>query len=461
MRNSLLSRLSFGVVLICASLLTTFSWAADLPAHFVYRGSLIHFPENRQEAGQEVKRFQIDAFVDQAADNELVMNYVISENGNGGWHWSQQFGSLTYNTVQNSPGGRAWMLLNNYDESEYEVVFRAPWFEERGQLAEGASWESNPFTFSVKSKENPAGAPSWQVNMKHNLSRDQKLVVASETGLVQQASQTLFMGQGQRFQLDWKLEEQLPLDNNAAAAIAKVWKSLADLQKELGVDLYVPITDLNADQLELTRAKLASLKSEAAGTPFESLVRKIELQTEIGEERADSMAALAANFVGKAAPDFQLTTMRNGAVAKEEYSGKPVVLHFWRYQDQSLKAPYGQTGYLDFLYNQREKSGVKVYGIAVDPRLGDPQTKRSALLQIKKTVRFMNLSYPVTLDDGEILRSFGNPQASAGELPLWVVLSPDGKVVHYFAGHYEVKPNEGLKELDSLLAELLEPAAEK
>ncbi|QDU80312.1 Thiol-disulfide oxidoreductase ResA [Polystyrenella longa] len=456
MRTFLLTRFTSATCLMLGLLTGLSAVAAEFPAHYIYRGSLTHFPDNKQDRGQEVKRFQIDAFVDQAVNDEVIMNYVISENGSGGWHWSQQFGALTYNSAQNAQSGREWMLLNSYDDKEYEVAFRAPWFEQLDRLKENAAWEELPFEYTVA--KNAQDSSSWSVKMKHNLSRHQELTVKGESGLVTAARQTVFVGQGDRFQLDWKLEEQLPLEENAWTAISKIWSSLANLQRDLKVDLYIPVEELNKDQLDLTRAQLTALKTESANTPLESLVRKIELQTELGEERADSMAALSEKFVGKEPPEFQLVTLKNANIDKADYAGKPVILHFWRYQDQSLKAPYGQTGYLDYLYNQREKEGIKVYGIAVDPRLSDPQQKRSAMLQIKKTTRFMNLSYPITLDDGELLQKFGNPQISAGQLPLWVVLGPDGKVAHYFAGHYEVKPNEGLKELDALVADLLTQA---
>ncbi|MAT13787.1 MAG: hypothetical protein CMJ46_00785, partial [Planctomyces sp.] len=283
MRIYLLScMMRFALVVTCC-VATSAAFAVDLPAHFVYRGTLTAFPDDKQDRGQEIKQFQIDAFVEESAENELVMNYVISENGSGGWHWSQQYGTLTYNRAQQAQSGREWMLLNAYDEAEYEVAFRSPWFEKLDQLSAGATWEENPFVYTVNKDTNSDSEKSWSVNMKHNLSRHQDLQIEKETGLITEARQTVFMGQGLKFQLDWKLEKQLPLDSETWAAVSKVWETLATLQKELKVDLYVPVEELNSDQLSLARAQIDTLKTGAAGTPFESLVRRIELQTELGE----------------------------------------------------------------------------------------------------------------------------------------------------------------------------------
>ncbi len=67
----------------------------------------------------------------------------------------------------------------------------------------------------------------------------------------------------------------------------------------------------------------------------------------------------------------------------------------------------------------------------------------------------MNLTYPIGHDDGTLLEAFGDPRDAKGQLPLWVVLTPDGKVAHYHAGFYEVDAAQGLKELEAVLAGLI------
>jgi hypothetical protein len=59
------------------------------------------------------------------------------------------------------------------------------------------------------------------------------------------------------------------------------------------------------------------------------------------------------------------------------------------------------------------------------------------------------------LDDGQLIKAFGDPRLLGAELPLYVVIGPDGKVAHYKSGNYEVDRLEGLKELNAVLGEQL------
>lgn len=51
-----------------------------------------------------------------------------------------------------------------------------------------------------------------------------------------------------------------------------------------------------------------------------------------------------------------------------------VVLHFWTYRDAPLEEPYGQVGYLDFLYRKRSDAAT-VIGVHVDEK---PPMKKPA-----------------------------------------------------------------------------------
>ena len=68
---------------------------------------------------------------------------------------------------------------------------------------------------------------------------------------------------------------------------------------------------------------------------------------------------------------------------------------------------------------------------------------------------FMNLSYPVLLDDGVVLKQFGDPRLVGSQLPLFVVIGPDSKIEHYFVGCYEVDRDAGLRVLDQVITDTL------
>jgi hypothetical protein len=137
------------------------------------------------------------------------------------------------------------------------------------------------------------------------------------------------------------------------------------------------------------------------------------------------------------------------------------VLHFWDYRDEPLKEPYGQVGYLDFMYHRRKPAGLQVYGIAVDGRLADEKTRGAAERGVRKLKSFMNLSYPVLLDSGSLIKQFGDPRLLGASLPLFVVIGPDQKIIHYHVGHYEVHQDQGLKELDQVVLKALEMQEKK
>ena len=119
-------------------------------------------------------------------------------------------------------------------------------------------------------------------------------------------------------------------------------------------------------------------------------------------------------------------------------------------------------GYLDFLYHRRRKLGVEIIGVAVNQSLSDPATAGRGRSSARKLREFMNLSFPVAVDDGSVLKAFGDPREFGAKLPLFVVLDHDGRIVHYHVGFYRIDPDKGLQELDGVLVELIRKArAEK
>ena len=132
-----------------------------------------------------------------------------------------------------------------------------------------------------------------------------------------------------------------------------------------------------------------------------------------------------------------------------------MILHFWDYRDTPLSEPYGQTGYLEFLFNQKKKLNLTVVGVSTNPDLQNKENLKRGRRSVRKLSEFMNLSYPIGHDDGTLLKNFGDPRDTRGQLPLWIVLNANGKVAHYHAGYYEVDAAQGLKDLENVLADLL------
>jgi hypothetical protein len=172
--------------------------------------------------------------------------------------------------------------------------------------------------------------------------------------------------------------------------------------------------------------------------------------------RGDAVAELSSKFDGRAVEEFSAKGFGDDALSLADLRGHVTVLHFWEYRDEPLKEPYGQVGYLDFMYHRRKPGGLQLYGVAVDGRLGDEKSRGAAERGVKKLKAFMNLSYPVVLDGGALVKQFGDPRLVGANLPLFVVIGPDQKIIHYHVGHYEVHQDQGLKELDQVVLKALE-----
>jgi peroxiredoxin len=160
-------------------------------------------------------------------------------------------------------------------------------------------------------------------------------------------------------------------------------------------------------------------------------------------------------MTGKAAPAIRLKTLEGEAVPAADLAGKIVLLHFWTYQgDPFPPEPYGQVGFLDYLYHRRNKLGLRVYGVAIDSKSADRGQLPAVARSVRKLQSFMNLTYPVVVDDGT-LEKLGDPERVGAKLPLWVLIDPKGTVVQYKVGNYVIKADEGLSQLDQAILDLI------
>jgi peroxiredoxin len=279
----------------------------------------------------------------------------------------------------------------------------------------------------------------------------QKIAVERETGLLVRFESDIFLGRGHRFRLTL---EQTMLQPGGD----KVLSEIAPLLRE--IDVAIESTDrasgqdLSPKALEVVAKNRDQLVKLAQGTVFEPLAQTIARSVSEQHDRRAGVDKLAQESMGKKAPSLELKSLSGEAIDPATFTNKVVVLHFWDYDNEQLSTPYGQVGYLDHLSRQRKKDGVEVIGVAVDARFGDAKTRTAATRSVKKLVEFMNLTYPVAGDDGALLKAIGDPRPLGASLPLWVVIGRDGIIREYKSGLYDLKANEGLKELDAKIVEL-------
>jgi alkyl hydroperoxide reductase subunit AhpC len=209
------------------------------------------------------------------------------------------------------------------------------------------------------------------------------------------------------------------------------------------------------EQRQVLADHLPSVEKTSSTGPLSKIVRAAARDLELQAGRADAVAELSAKFEGQEVGQFTVAGLGSDTLSNEDLKGNVTVLHFWDYRHEPLEEPYGQVGYLEFLYSRRKAEGAKVYGIAVDGRLNEEANRGTIVSGVRKLKSFMNLSYPIVLDAGGLIKQFGDPRLVGATLPLVVVVGPDAKIIHYHVGHYEVDRQAGLKQLDQVVDEAL------
>lgn len=401
------------------------------------------------------KQFEVYCLVQNGPDAERALTFIVDERGSGGWPWPERFGHIALDP-RNRPMNRTRIqLLHEHDGVLYPVPLVQPVFEFAEKLRPDAEWTVERSTYQVVGSGKRGERACWQVEVSTNFGRSHTIWVAKDAPVVVAVEQRFFMGRGDQFRLTMDLSDEKSLGEEEWARLRPVVESLKGLHAGLQRKEGATDPDLSDDQLQATEAVVEQLIGQAEGTPFSRLAATIDRDAKSQRQRLGDVQSLARKLVGQPAPEFELKGLDGNAIPSDEREGRIVILHFWKYHGEPLTEPYGQVGYLDFMNNRRNKLGVRIYGVAVDPRLGEAQSAQAAVRQIRRLREFMNLSYPIALDDGALVKEFGDPQRLGARLPLWIVIDHEGNVVHYHAGYYDVKPQEGLRELDAVVAELI------
>jgi hypothetical protein len=304
-------------------------------------------------------------------------------------------------------------------------------------------------TFLFAAVGTVAKTPSWQVFASNDYGPKRTLWVAKDSGHVLRLDEKVFVGQGRECRLHWELTERESLDDAAAKKMFVALGDLAALRDKLAVPQQTREIKWSDEQRKQLAAALPAIITGAGESPLLAIAQAAQKDVDTQASRTDALAALRDMAIGKELGEIKLTGASGESWSSANAKDVVTVLHFWDYRDKPLEEPYGQTGYLDFLARQHKQ--VKVYGVMVDDRLADEATRGAAAASARQLKSFMNLSYPILLDDSDLLKKLGDPRTTGAKLPLWVVIGKDGKISHYHVGNYEVKRDEGLAELEAAL----------
>jgi peroxiredoxin len=418
-----------------------------------YRGSVAQLLEDRT-AGQPEKTFDLTLLV--AGTDARRLLWTVEERGRGSWPWIERFGALTVDEAWRPSGGQGPALLYEMGDLTSVINVVPPVLAGDRTLAAGASWQQGGLSFEVRKAAKLGERDVWQVEVSNNYGPQRTVWVDQQSPIAVGIDQRVFMGMGQEFELQLRLVGTGRLEAERLAAASEAFEALSALRGKLNRRERSSDPTLNPRQLGILAADLPPIEKLSA-EPLEKIVRSARRDLESQEGRVDAVGKLAAEQIGQPAPQFSAEGLNREKLSQADLKGQVTVLHFWDYRDVPLKEPYGQVGYLDFLFQRRRAEGVKVYGVAVDGRLADEPDRSQATRGIRKLKAFMNLSYPILLDRGELIKKFGDPRLVGAELPLFVVIAPDGTIAHYHVGHYEVDRNEGLKPLNEAVSRLPKP----
>ena len=432
---------------------------ADVDAASVESGTLLKYRGQIVAAeGDPVdsrKKIELAVLVSAVEDSGATLLWSVDEKGHGEWPWPERFGSVRVDGRWRAREASVPTVWYDRGSGKSVVPVTLPLLAAAEPLAVGLTWVDDRLEYEVVEEARVAEQPAWRIVVRSPYGRKRTLLVDKASPLVLALSEVVFMGNGEQYDMTLELAERSTLPAESLDANVAAWSALAKLRDELGYVAGSGRADFSAAQLSAVQAEIPAIERLAAEGPLAALVQAIAEDAKDQGGRNGALAALRKKYLGSETMPFSLKGLKGESLTHDGLKGKVTVLHFWPYLDTPLEEPYGQVGYLDFLHRKRKSEGVAVYGVAVDLRLGDERERRAAMTSVKKLVAFMNLDYPVLLDDGTVLKRFGDPRRADADLPLFVVIGPDGKIAEYHVGYYEVSRDQGLEELNAVLTKLL------
>ena len=414
--------------------------AAERPLMTHYSGSLVRPGGDDAEI---LRRFECLLIHD--ADSAF---FHVLDDPRRGCPWPDSFGDL-------QPSSQSVVqphLTYMYEDTNWFLPLPPLQLSLPSPAAADAEWKLGNWSYRLLELTESRQEGVWSVEAKEPRGRRQKLLVNQQSGVLVEAEMDVFMGRGDRFQLTIRKTSTEPVPAAQLENLAAVRKDLLKLQSSLNRRPDALLAELSERQIQDASAALENLGSKAEGTPLQRLVARISADTNQQQSRVMAVADRAGAMVNSVFPEFSLQLISGGSLDSKALAGQTVILHFWEYRDKPLSEPYGQTGYLEFLSNQFRNQKLSVIGVCCNPELDAPQTVRQAQRSARKAAEFMNLSYSIGHDNGTLLQTVGDPRENRGQLPLWIVIGPDGKVLHYHAGFYEIDTAVGLKALHEVVS---------
>lgn len=436
--------------------------APPLPAGtlLTYRGSLA---PRADDGSAPRKAFTLHWAALPATPRGQPLAWIVEEEGRSGWSWLNRFGRLELSDPagENDPPAHRPALLYLRSDGRYVVELPGPLPPlPAGELRPGAAWSQDTLAYRVQAPAMRGGRACLPVEVRSPYGHQRTLWIDPQRGLLVAAAETVFLGQGQEHRLTLELQDEQAVPEHELNTLADRFEAWRAFRDRLGWKARDRNPQLSEAQLRALRAALPDLVHSSSSPGMAErwlapLVVAAQADAQDQRQRVAAVAALRQAALGRPLGAVRLKDLSGQALPPQTWTGKVLILHFWEYRDLPLEEPYGQVGYLDYLFRRRAAGGVVVLGVHLDPQADERGPRPASLAAARRLKSFMNLSYPVVVDEGDLLKHLGDPRPSGAPLPLFVVVGKDGIVAEYHPGFYEVKANEGLAELDALVTRLL------
>ena len=415
-----------------------------------YRGTLV---AEKGDPRPVRKTFDLELLVSNVTPEGAKIYWTVREQGDGGvWPWPYRFGMTDVNSSWRPRGSSPPSIVYTDGQGSTAIPVAVPLFAHDRPLTAGLRWQRDALAFAVEAAEKPTVGSPLYVRVDGRFGRVRTLVVQKDSPVVLSLDETVLINRGERFRLEYRRAKSRRLEPREARLAIAGYTALLDLLGKLNVAEPVAEIKWTEKQLGTLKGELASVaKVTTANSSLSRIVEAAQHDAERQGVRADSIAEMRDKAVGSRLGDFKLQPLSGDPITHADLDGAVTVLHFWSYRDKPLKQPYGQVGYLDFLYRQSKTKPVNVVGVAVPNGIASQQVLARLKISARRLRSFMNLSYPIYVDSGELLAKIGDPRSVSAKLPLFVVVGADGKILHYHAGFYDINPARGLQELSGIV----------
>ncbi len=401
---------------------------------------------------QPVREFEIRCLVQPQSGGFPSILYLIEDSGED-QPWFERYGQVKFDP-QGQPSPQLALHRHVHSGHSSWIGLRFGHFPGCDKFQPGAEWTEGQMTYRLQPDKVVNTQPCWQLEINAPQSRRIVLSIQKTDGAILAAQQRYFVGMGERFDIKMRLEEIATATPDVVESWTTATRPLLKLKQEIKFEHNESET-LSKDQLQLAEAALDEVDKSTDGTPFASLAGVIRRDVTASQQRDSAIADLATRFVGRPAPPITVTPLNGGPVVKLSKPERVTILHFWEYQEKPLTEPYGQIGYLDFLA-QKRKGQIQVIGVISDKQAQEPGAVLASLRSARKLQEFMNIGYQLGHETEGALAALGDPRKFGVSLPLWVVIGPDGTILHYRVGFYEVDANRGLEELEAVVEQALQ-----